>query len=285
MAHIHPVTRVQWSPAFNRYRSGGWASKLDLMAKVLKRSHELQMILTRTFHRAGVPILAGTDAPLVFVFPGHSLHQELAYLVDAGLTPYEALEAATAAPARFLGIADRSGTIAVGKRADLVLLEEDPRRDIANTRRIADVFRDGAWLPRERLDRMLANIAAGYEALSAKIAPVAAALQEGRAEDALQAYRAGGASEIAFFVERAVNRLGYRQLNAGDVDGALEIFVLNTEYFPEAFNTWDSLAEAHMVRGDDELAIRYYMKSLELNPENDNATRMIERIKEKGGKR
>jgi tetratricopeptide (TPR) repeat protein len=70
-------------------------------------------------------------------------------------------------------------------------------------------------------------------------------------------------------------------MGEGDLDGALEIFRLNTEYFPDAFNTWDSLAEAYMNKGESELAIEYYRKSLELNPDNQNARRMIERIRSK----
>ena len=77
------------------------------------------------------------------MYPGHALHLELALLVEAGLSPAEALRAATLVPARYLGIADESGTIAVGKRADLVLLDADPLRDITNTRRIHAVLLNG----------------------------------------------------------------------------------------------------------------------------------------------
>jgi imidazolonepropionase-like amidohydrolase len=94
-------------------------------------------------HRAGVRVMAGTDAPLRNSPPGFGLHEELAWFVRAGLTPADALRAATLEPARFLGLADSLGTIEAGKLADLVLLDADPLADIANTRRIAAVMING----------------------------------------------------------------------------------------------------------------------------------------------
>jgi imidazolonepropionase-like amidohydrolase len=93
--------------------------------------------------RAGVRIMTGTDAPLRNSPPGFGLHQELELLVEGGLTPREALFAATFEPARYLGIDSIAGTIAADKRADLVLLEADPLLDIRNTRRIVAVIAAG----------------------------------------------------------------------------------------------------------------------------------------------
>jgi hypothetical protein len=102
--------------------------------------------LTGKLHRAGVPLLAGTDAPEPFVPPGFSMHQELELLVASGLSPAEAIRCATLHNAQALGQADRLGTIEPGKLADLVLLEADPLESIAHTRRIAKVFRGGHML-------------------------------------------------------------------------------------------------------------------------------------------
>jgi imidazolonepropionase-like amidohydrolase len=103
-----------------------------------------------------VRMLVGTDAMNTGVVPGFSAHDELADLVAAGLTPYEALRAATANAAEFLGERTR-GTIAVGQDADLLLLDADPLKDIANTRRIAGVMRGQRWMARADLDAMLAE--------------------------------------------------------------------------------------------------------------------------------
>lgn len=93
-------------------------------------------------HRAGVSILAGTDAPNPGLVPGASLHRELQHLVAAGLTPIEALSTATSAPARAFGLADR-GLIATGTRADLVLVSGDPTTDIAATQAVSRVWIEG----------------------------------------------------------------------------------------------------------------------------------------------
>jgi hypothetical protein len=102
--------------------------------------------LTGMLHRAGVPLLAGTDAPEPFVPPGFSMHQELELLVESGLSPVEALRCATLSNARALGQADRLGTIEPGKLADLLLLDANPLDSIANTRAISKVFRGGLVL-------------------------------------------------------------------------------------------------------------------------------------------
>ena len=103
--------------------------------------------LVRALRRHGAGILAGTDTPNPFLVPGFSLHEELASLVRAGLTPAEALAAATREPARFLDASEEHGTIEPGKRADLVLLEANPLDDIRNTRSVAGVMLRGRWLP------------------------------------------------------------------------------------------------------------------------------------------
>lgn len=98
-------------------------------------------------HAAGVPILAGTDAPNPGLVHGASLHRELQHLVDAGLTPHEALASATSVPAQAFGLTDR-GIIDVGARADLLLVSGDPTIDITASAAIIDV-----WLRGRRLDR------------------------------------------------------------------------------------------------------------------------------------
>ena len=99
--------------------------------------------LTGLLHRAGVPLLAGTDTPEPFVPPGFSLHQELEMLVESGLSPAAALAAATINNARALNQQDRLGTVSPGKLADLVILNADPTIDIRNTRQIYAVVRGG----------------------------------------------------------------------------------------------------------------------------------------------
>jgi imidazolonepropionase-like amidohydrolase len=122
--------------------------------------------LVGRLNRAGVRLLAGSDSPNPFVYPGFSLHDELGLLVHSGLTPAEALRTATINPATFLGVTDSLGTVAPGKVADLVLLDANPLADIANTKRIRAVIQGGRFLNRGALDAMLARARARAEGSS-----------------------------------------------------------------------------------------------------------------------
>ncbi|MGI0071216.1 MAG: amidohydrolase family protein [Thermoplasmata archaeon] len=97
------------------------------------------LALTGALHRAGVPIVAGTDQSV----PGHSLHRELELYVEAGLSPMEAIQSATIVPAEVLGLERESGTIEVGKRADLILVDGDPLERIRNIRNVVSVIVGG----------------------------------------------------------------------------------------------------------------------------------------------
>jgi imidazolonepropionase-like amidohydrolase len=92
------------------------------------------------------------------VLAGFALHVELATYVAEGLTPLEALQAATLNPAKFLRATDSLGTVAPGKLADLVLLDANPLADITNTTTIRAVVADGRYFDRTVLDRLLADV-------------------------------------------------------------------------------------------------------------------------------
>lgn len=109
---------------------------------------------------AGVGFLLGSDAPQIWNVPGFSVRRELAYLVDAGLTPFEALSSGTRNVARFLETEDSTGTVAVGKRADLLLLDGNPLVDIAAVGHQAGVMLGGRWLPAAEIAKRLEGLAA-----------------------------------------------------------------------------------------------------------------------------
>ena len=115
---------------------------------------EWSLRLTGQMHEAGVPIGAGTDTPLGYALPGYSLHTELEHLVEAGLSPIEALRSATIRPAEFLRLEDRMGTIDAGKVADLVLLDANPLDAIANTRSVNAVVTAGRYLSASDLENL-----------------------------------------------------------------------------------------------------------------------------------
>ncbi|MFL5579951.1 MAG: amidohydrolase family protein, partial [Gemmatimonadaceae bacterium] len=114
--------------------------------------------IVRELYAAGVQLLPGSDSPQLFMLPGFGLHRELRALADAGLPPRAVLAAATRDAAAYLGRSD-AGRVAVGARADLVLLDADPFADVSNLQRIAGVMVDGRWLPKERLDAMREAVA------------------------------------------------------------------------------------------------------------------------------
>lgn len=143
--------RVDEQARWERFRKEQPANDEALAAQRLEVSRRIVM----TLHAAGVRILAGTDAPMPLVYPGFALHEELQLLADAGLSAADALRAATIWPAEFLGQSDSSGSVAVGKRADLVLLDENPLSDISNTQRIRAVVLDGRLFRRADLDALL----------------------------------------------------------------------------------------------------------------------------------
>jgi imidazolonepropionase-like amidohydrolase len=127
-------------------------------APVRHRAFDFAMGVAGRMHRAGVRILAGTDTGIPYIVQGFSLHRELQWLVKAGLTPLEALQAATIRPAEYFGITDSAGTITKGKFADLVLLNADPLKDIDNAGKIEAVVAGGHYLSRGDLDGMLEKL-------------------------------------------------------------------------------------------------------------------------------
>src|SRR5580704_16481234 len=156
LKYIPPAIQKQWSAA----ASAGAAIK--------SKSFDRKLQVVGAMHRAGVPLLAGTDTAWIqpYTYAGFSLHDELALLVKAGLTPIESLQTATINPARFLGMEKDLGTIEKGKVANLVLLDADPVSDIRNTQKIDSVVLKGKLLTRTDLDKLLQDAATKAAAAS-----------------------------------------------------------------------------------------------------------------------
>jgi imidazolonepropionase-like amidohydrolase len=154
MKYIPKETQDVWQKGRDQQLDHRGDEEFALRAEAIQRL--LQIV--GKMNAAGVPIMAGTDSTAPNVIPGFSLHEDLAYLVQAGLSPMQALQAATVKPAEFLHRTREQGTIAAGRRADLVLLDANPLEDIHNTEKIRAVILDGKFLDRPDLDALLTNV-------------------------------------------------------------------------------------------------------------------------------
>jgi imidazolonepropionase-like amidohydrolase len=155
--YLSPQWYILWGREDYKTRHGS----LDARLAFLKR-------FTKAMSDAGVPLIAGTDAPTIpGLVPGFSLHDDLDALEGAGLTPYQALATATRTPGEFiqrsLGEDVPFGTVTVGSRADLLLTAENPLVDLDADRKPLGVMAGGHWYPAEQLRKMLDGVALEYE--------------------------------------------------------------------------------------------------------------------------
>lgn len=154
MRYVPPDMRDEWKRIRIEIQGAP-----DYTAAKARRMIKLRRRVIGELDAAGAGLLLGSDAPQWFNVPGFSLLRELQYMVDSGLTPYEALAAGTVNVARYLGKAEEFGTIQPGRRADLLLLNANPLEDVANVRRRAGVMLGGRWFTEERLREGLETIA------------------------------------------------------------------------------------------------------------------------------
>jgi imidazolonepropionase-like amidohydrolase len=157
MAYVSPATREQWARAKRQITDSADYSREKADALVTVRRE-----LVKALHDGGAELLLGSDAPQVFNVPGFSLQRELAAIVAAGLTPYEALRTGTVNPARFFGAENEFGTVRAGLAADLILASANPLEDVGAIARPEGVMVRGRWLDRAMLDARLAQIAERY---------------------------------------------------------------------------------------------------------------------------
>jgi imidazolonepropionase-like amidohydrolase len=149
MKYMPPDTIKNWIAQKQTFQKVPQAERTKLL--VLRRR------LIKALHDAGVPFALGSDAPQFWNVPGFSAHRELRSLVDAGLTPYQALRTGTANVGVYFKTESTTGTLSTGKRADLLLLDANPLQNIDNTWKIAGVMVNGLWMSRADIDKRLAE--------------------------------------------------------------------------------------------------------------------------------
>lgn len=151
LKYMPPMFTASWDPT----KDFRLSSRTPAQWEQAKAGYRRKMDIVRRMHKAGVKVLAGTDCLNPFCFPGFSLHDELALLVECGYSPGEAIVTATLNPAKFYGEEKIAGSVAKGKFADLVLLNANPLLDIKNTTKIETVIQRGKVHDRAALDAIL----------------------------------------------------------------------------------------------------------------------------------
>jgi len=284
-----------FQPAMNRFKAGATPEHNLLMQAELT----FQRKLVKALFDAGVPLLAGTDAPDVGPMAGFGIHDELAELVHDGLTPFHVLQTATVNPARYFRQSGESGTLESGKRADLVLLQGNPLADISQTRSIVGVMVRGKWLSKRELTASLEKIPGAYQGelqeveLQLKTHPseaeqyladhdplrtlgIAAAIDILRSQGPTKFHQLvletrQKNSKTRLFSEAGMNTLGYFLLGENNLPAAITVLGMNTEDFPRSANSFDSLAEALAKSGDLSRARAAYARALAIDPKYANA--------------
>jgi tetratricopeptide (TPR) repeat protein len=248
----------------------------------------------------------GTDAMNPGVVPGFSVLEELRNLTDIGFTPFEAIQSATRYPAEFLSHAYDFGTVAIGQRADLLLVNGNPLADLANVEARVGVMARGRWLPEAELQKRLNETPETYaqeermvkslmerdparalrylsdndpfENLASRLV-TAIVVEQGLVKfKQFYSEMKRRRPDAALLQEDAINMLGYRLLQRDRKKEAIEVFTMNTEAYPKSANTYDSLAEAYMVNGDREQAIKFYKKALEIDPKLTSSLDMLKKL-------
>ena len=309
--YVSPAELIMWQRENNRYIRNWPASTIPK----LRARWRFQVELVRALFHAGVPLMSGSDAIGPTWVPGWASQEELRIFVqDIGMSPYEALRTATVIPAAFLGESNEVGTVAPGRRADLVLLEGNPLKDITQIDRIAGVLVRGRWLPRReiafrleaiaRANKRIANQArkiirlgwrraatARCDSTSLMQSPTVGPIVELSIQSEVANLIRRGAlakviaeateirrlcPEARVFSESKINAVANELSTSGQVPQAIEVLRTNAQLFPRSFLAPYWLAEAQLAAGDTAAAIANYRKSVANDPAMLDA---IERLK------
>lgn len=231
--------------------------------------------------RNGIKIVAGTDAGPFFmgIVPGFSLLDELKLIVESGYTPFEALSASTKDASKVIERMtgrDEFGTVEAGKRADLILLQNNPLENIDNIRNPLGVMTSGVWLDKNELVRLLdvkkksivtvlRDVWKNYSSVDSVIA-------------AYKKLRDGNKYNEYFLSANSLTSIGYDLKKLGRNEDALIIFKLNAEEYPYNPNSFDCLGEIYLEMGDRQKAVEYYQQALKMDPSFDSSIKALKEL-------
>lgn len=274
-ALLDPVRQLSWRSPYNGYRSASFTRRREYYADALA----FQQQLTGALSDGGVLLLAGTDAGMLpGLIPGLEIHRELELLVAAGLSPFEALAAATRNPGSYLGGDEAFGRVAVGARADLVLLEGNPLADIRATRKVHAVIVRGQLLERAALDSLVADL---RERNARTEAFVERALGESISAATAYADSIWAATGHPAFELVPPTLLAVNLAEAERTDEARALLELTARSYPDAYLPEFVLGQLLLATGDSVAAERSFRRVLTLVPMH-RAARLRLEIAESG---
>lgn len=157
-----PEVRYMPTEMVDRWREAVDTRLESTEIEINRRIASLRRNVLTALHEGGANIAIGTDSPQIFSVPGFAMYHEMALYTEVGMTPYEVLEIGTRRPAEYFDATDEFGTVAVGRRADLLLLSANPTDDISHIRNRVGVMVNGRWIPADEIERRLRNIALFY---------------------------------------------------------------------------------------------------------------------------
>jgi imidazolonepropionase-like amidohydrolase len=157
LRYVPGAWRQSWASQLSQMRRSALPPAKRLATLALRRK------ILKALQTAGCPIAVGTDSPQLYSVPGFSMHREMASMEAAGLSPQQILGEATRQVARDVGAEQEFGSVAPGRRADLLLLNGNPLTELANVRSRAGVMVNGRWLPEAEIEARLERIAAAYQ--------------------------------------------------------------------------------------------------------------------------
>ncbi len=284
--------RRAWRPGFNDVQ----ARYLDKRFHPgLQRSLINQKEIIRQLIGGGATVLVGTNANATGIVPGFTVVEEILNLNKLGYSNYRSLRASTLDSAIALNQSNSIGSIAVGKRSDLVLLSANPLSDLENLKRRAGVISNGKWLTNQVLQRDLNSVSKSYEALQLKGLQAIRTGPDGLEKffadnDPIRSMRPGLILELLKtdgeygfskfidqtikknpnsreFTENQINNYGYQVMNTDKQIGmAIKVFKVNVRRYPKSANTYDSLAEAYLKLGNKAQAINWYRQAVRVDP-------------------
>jgi len=276
-ALLSPAAYSQWMPANNRNERN------DQIAQQIEQMKQVQQILykfVKLLSDRHVPLVLGTDAS-AYGFPGLSVHQELRELVEAGVSPYEALRSATTNAGIFMAAnisgAPRFGVIAEGEEADLLLLSANPLENIQNADRIAGLVLRGRWFSAEQLAALRAHSSARTAKTKLTLEKIDAALETGNVAPANQFRQQSASSESPWYAEWVLMTKA-RKLQQKNLSAAIAVARLDSALYPDSFGSWYLLADLLFADRNMPEASKQLDKSLALEPSDAAARNLAEKI-------